>query len=392
MGDGCDSAAPKVVELFCGIGGFRLAADELGLDTVWANDHHGLAQRVYERRLGELVKADIRDVWQQVPSHDLLTAGFPCQPFSSAGKKLGVCDPRGTLFQVIVDVLRARRPRRFVLENVKRLLSMDKGRHFATVLEALCRAGYRVEWRLLNAQDFGLAQNRERIVLLGFRVDGADAGSPVTSALLLDHEWRRALDQVGDAIPGSGSWTPVREHRRKFSSWGLAQGGSFLGADFSRLALGRSPVSLCDVLQDPGSVDPRFDFTESTRRRLAGSERVDRVVNGVQIIANQRGGARMGYTVFGPAGVAPTLTSTASRHYERYRIGDRYRRLTNVEYARLQGFPDDHCDAVSVYHQYALYGNAVPPPLAAWAMARAIAGSMPFPRRAVVGQQRHSRE
>jgi DNA (cytosine-5)-methyltransferase 1 len=78
----------------------------------------------------------------------------------------------------------------------------------------------------------------------------------------------------------------------------------------------------------------------------------------------------MGYTIFGTNGVAPTLTSTTSRHYERYRIGDRYRRLTNVEYARIQGFPDDHCRAVSVYDQYALFGNAVPPPLAGWVMDR----------------------
>ena len=78
----------------------------------------------------------------------------------------------------------------------------------------------------------------------------------------------------------------------------------------------------------------------------------------------------MGYTIFGVNGVAPTLTSTASRHYERYKIGNRYRRLTNVEYARIQGFPDDHCRAASIYSQYELFGNAVPPPLAEWAMEK----------------------
>jgi DNA (cytosine-5)-methyltransferase 1 len=76
----------------------------------------------------------------------------------------------------------------------------------------------------------------------------------------------------------------------------------------------------------------------------------------------------MGYTIFGINGVAPTLTATTSRHYERYKVGDRYRRLTNVEYARLQGFPDDHCRAVSVYDQYALFGNAVPPPVVEWVL------------------------
>jgi DNA (cytosine-5)-methyltransferase 1 len=78
----------------------------------------------------------------------------------------------------------------------------------------------------------------------------------------------------------------------------------------------------------------------------------------------------MGYTIFGINGVAPTLTSTTSRHYERYKIGDCYRRLTNIEYARIQGFPDDHCREVSIYDQYALIGNAVPPPMAEWVLSR----------------------
>ncbi len=76
----------------------------------------------------------------------------------------------------------------------------------------------------------------------------------------------------------------------------------------------------------------------------------------------------MGYTIFGINGIAPTLTSTTSRHYERYKIGDRYRRLTNVEYARIQGFSDAHCRIVPIYDQYALFGNAVPPPMVKWVM------------------------
>jgi DNA (cytosine-5)-methyltransferase 1 len=76
----------------------------------------------------------------------------------------------------------------------------------------------------------------------------------------------------------------------------------------------------------------------------------------------------MGYTVFGIDGVAPTLTSTTSRHYERYKIGNQYRRLTNVEYARIQGFPDEHCAGISIYDQYPLFGNAVPPVIAGWVM------------------------
>lgn len=78
----------------------------------------------------------------------------------------------------------------------------------------------------------------------------------------------------------------------------------------------------------------------------------------------------MGYTVFGTKGLSPTLTASTSRHYERYKIGDKFRRLTNIEYARLQGFPDDHCVGVTVYDQYQLYGNAIPPQMAEWALTK----------------------
>ena len=127
-----------------------------------------------------------------------------------------------------------------------------------------------------------------------------------------------------------------------------------------------SAVTLGTILES--DVDTQFDFTESTLKRLEDSTPVNHFVQGVQILYNQVGGARMGYTVFGIDGVAPTLTSTTSRHYERYKIGNKYRRLTNIEYARIQGFPDNHCTAVSIYDQYPLFGNAIPPVMAGWVM------------------------
>jgi DNA (cytosine-5)-methyltransferase 1 len=113
-------------------------------------------------------------------------------------------------------------------------------------------------------------------------------------------------------------------------------------------------------------------MTESTLERIAVSDHVNKYYDGVQILYNQAGGARMGYTVYGINGVAPTLTCTASRHYERYKLGDEFRRLTPDEYARLQGFASGHCNLVTPYNQYALYGNAAPPPLLEWALKRLI--------------------
>lgn len=351
------TAAPRTVELFAGIGGFRVAADACGLTTVWANDAAPRACAVYREQFGPIVEGDLRTRLDDVPEHDLLTAGFPCQPFSSAGKKHGVRDPRGTLFKTIVDLLARRRPTAFVLENVKRLLSMERGEHFATVLDALAGLDYRVEWRLVNVRHLGLPQNRERVVLVGARRVSDDPRLASPSELAID-------------VPARRRWPAIREHRERFPPWGVAQAGRWFGAAPCTFADAVPCGSLRELLEP--AVDADYDFTASTAQRLGASRAVNRFVQGVEILSNQAGGSRMGYTVFGVEGVAPTLTATTSRHYERYRIGDRYRRLTPTEYARLQGFPDDHCAAVSRYDQYALYGNAVPPPLAEWALRRTL--------------------
>lgn len=363
------------VELFCGIGGFRVAADAVKLRTVWANDIDPKASRVYRDRFGDaaLVEADINSVLDQIPPHDLLSGGFPCQPFSSAGKKLGTNDPRGTLFQSIVEVIRRRAPRFFVLENVKRLLSMEKGRHFATIVTALSSLGYRVEWRLLNAMHFGLAQNRQRVVITGHREPSDDHFS-----VLATQEDLAALgDRELEAIHDGGQWIRIKDHGERFPVWGMVWNGRFTASNLPVFSDAAPGVTLAEVLES--DVPKQFDFTDSMGERLSMNSQVGRFVSGVEILSNQGGGARMGYTIFGTRGLSPTLTASTSRHYERYRVGERYRRLTNVEYARLQGFPDDHCQAVAVYDQYALYGNAVPPPMMEWVFRRVMGSRTAIP-------------
>ncbi|MEI8618200.1 DNA (cytosine-5-)-methyltransferase [Pseudoalteromonas sp. B193] len=144
-----------------------------------------------------------------------MNRGFPCQPFSSAGKKLGIADPRGTLFEKIVHVIDRNKPKYFVLENVKRLVSMDKGAHFATILDALSNLGYLVEWRILNAIDFGLPQNRERIVIIGHlddtpktylctREDISDLTERQISALSSTEYWEKIENHSSSFKLGSG--------------------------------------------------------------------------------------------------------------------------------------------------------------------------------------------
>ncbi len=349
----------RAVELFAGIGGFRIAVDNVGLETVWANDINEKSVAVYRDRFGEdsIVLGDVNDFIDAVPAHDVLTGGFPCQPFSRAGKKMGVEDYRGTLFESIVRILDRRKPPFFVLENVNSLLFLANGRHFRTILLALVELGYKLEWRVFNAVAFGLPQQRLRVLIAGCREAVANE-----ACLVAESDLSALSSQKRAQIEDVRHWPKIVETRGKFPQWGLAWGSSCVAADLQP-PQGFVPMrKLKDVLQP--NVPDEFDFTANTLKRIEQSVFVDKFYNGVHILYNQGHGARMGYTIFGTDGVAPTLTASASRHYERYEIGGRYRRLTNVEYARLQGFPDDHCQAVSVYDQYRLYGNAVPPQIA----------------------------
>jgi len=365
----------RAVELFAGIGGFRLAADRLHVETIWANDCDPDACVVYRSNFGSdaLREGDIRRLADAVPEHNLLTAGFPCQPFSSAGKKCGVRDPRGTLFQVVVDILRKHSPRYFVLENVKRLLSMERGSHFATIIDALTTLDYLVEWRLLNAAWFGLPQNRERVLIVGTRRSANDIHGLNAIRLASEQDLRLLSLRQFEQYANSGKWCRIESHGQRFPTWGLAWRGTFFSCDLSRFSESREPVTLESILET--DIDPKFDFTEATKQRLHRNSVVERFVHGVQILSNQNGGARMGYTIFGVKGLAPTLTAATSRHYERYKIGDIYRRLTNVEYARIQGFADTHCRQASMYDQYSLLGNAVPPPMVEWVFRRLLLSS-----------------
>jgi len=277
----------KTVELFAGIGGFRLASDQMGWKTVWANDLSPNACAVYRDRFGSdvLHEGDFPDLKDSVPSHDVLTGGFPCQPFSSAGKKEGTRDVRGTLFQLIVDVLRKERPRFFILENVKRLLTMEKGCHFATILGSFADLDYSIEWRLLNTMHFGLPQNRERVVIVGARLSDRETWqrvAPIRLALPADLSVLDGRQQ--QHLFEQRYWNPISDHRDRFPDWGLASKGRFFGRDLSCFSAASQPVLLGDVLEKTVSME--FDFTQATQKWLAQNTPVNRLIHGVE---RQRG-------------------------------------------------------------------------------------------------------
>lgn len=166
----------RFIDLFCGIGGFHLAAEQVcqerGLQAacVFASDIDADAQDAYEANFGMRPTGDITQVAaQDIPDHDVLFAGFPCQPFSICGDRKGFDDTRGTLFFDVARILEEKRPAAFVLENVKLLRGHDGGRTLAVIMKTLHDLGYQAEWRILNALDFGVPQRRERILIVGLR-------------------------------------------------------------------------------------------------------------------------------------------------------------------------------------------------------------------------------
>ncbi len=162
----------KVIDLFAGIGGIRLGFDQAfdGVNCVFTSEIDKFAIQTYKANFGDdNIHGDITEISEfDVPEHDILLAGFPCQPFSQAGLKKGFSDTRGTLFFDIERILLERKPKAFLLENVKQLRGHDKGRTLQVILDHLKDAGYVVYHDVLKARDFGIPQNRERIFIVGF--------------------------------------------------------------------------------------------------------------------------------------------------------------------------------------------------------------------------------
>ena len=157
-------------DLFCGIGGFHQAAERNGLRCVFASDIDNDARVAYKENYRVSPDGDIRGIdAKDIPAHDLLCAGFPCQPFSIIGKRMGFDDMRGTLFFDIIRILQAKRPRMAILENVRQLVSHNGGKTLERIIDALGQIGYRADYKVLNALDFGLPQKRERVIIAAFR-------------------------------------------------------------------------------------------------------------------------------------------------------------------------------------------------------------------------------
>ena len=179
-----DKKTFKFIDLFAGIGGFHLAFNDAGAECVFASEWNEHARKTYEhnfkkieptifnegRFAGDITKIveSPRTIRENIPDFDILTGGFPCQPFSNAGYKKGFKDPRGTLFYDVVKILKEMRPPAFFLENVRHLYNHDNGETFKTIKQTLLDLDYTFDEKIVKASDFGLPQHRARLFMVGF--------------------------------------------------------------------------------------------------------------------------------------------------------------------------------------------------------------------------------
>ena len=322
----------KYFSMFSGIGGFDLALNRQGHDCIGYSEISEHSIETYKKNFGEEVKnyGDATKInAEELPDFDMLCGGFPCQAFSIAGKRMGFEDTRGTLFFDIARISKVKRPRFLFLENVKGLLSHDKGRTFVTILATLDELGYNVEWQVLNSKYFGVPQNRERVFIIGhLRGTSSRQIFPIEEC-------------GGEAKELVYAQKSEREIARIYSPEGVA------------------PTL---HLKTGGWQEPKIAIPVLTPDRIKKRQNGRRFKENGEPSFTLTGQDRHGVVIY------PTLTTELAHSTGRdfFRTGGQkmlelgqIRRLTPVECERLQGFPDNWTEGVSDTKRYNQIGNAV---------------------------------
>ncbi len=256
----------KFIDLFAGIGGIRIPFEEMGDKCVFSSEWDKFCQETYEVNFGERPNGDINTISpEDIPFHNLILAGFPCQPFSMAGKKRGFDDARGTLFFKIAEIIKYHRPTVVLLENVKNFISHDKGNTFRVVKDILENTlGYKVYYKVLNAKRFGIPQNRERIYIVCFKNHSANFNFPVGSGL---------KTRVGDILEKKiqdkytlsnklwvGHQRRKKEHRKKGNGFGFSlfnENSEYTSTISARYYKDGSEILISQKNKNPRKITPR---------------------------------------------------------------------------------------------------------------------------------------
>ncbi len=316
----------KYLSLFSGIGGFEIGIqnaipttkrkkqrrttnhlpsngqEQLGAQCVGYSEIDKYAIQIYQKHFpnhknyGDITKI----ITSELPDFDLLVGGFPCQAFSIAGKRRGFDDTRGTLFFDVARILKEKRPRNFVLENVKGLLSHDNGRTFKVIISTLAELGYCVEWQVLNAKNFGVPQNRERVFIVGHL-----GGIPERKVFPIGENGEKSNAEVSLVSRGIS----VKQSTRAKSN------------------------TKGELLQD-GQDRPIHQLNQPKH-------------------SNDR--------IYGTGGVSPTLNTAQGGNRQPFILEDgmQIRRLTPLECERLMGYPDKWTEGVSDTQRYKTLGNGI---------------------------------
>lgn len=311
----------NIASIFCGIGGGDLGITggfvflnkeypRLPVKLVYANDNYEEACNIFEANFNfGCDRRDIRNVTsEEIPDHDILLAGFPCQSFSIVAQyppRLGYKSENGKLFFEIVRILKTKKPKAFIAENVKGILSANKKRAFPLIMDELSKAGYNVAYKLFNAAEWGIPQKRERVFIVGIRKD-----------LRLQPRF------------------PVRYGNRKL-------------------------VTLKEIIFDNSIIDKKYFFSE---RAVSGLIKSNPSMNKGRA---QKTNAPCATVTSHLAKVSLNSTDPVLK------VGKRYRRFTPQEVLRIQAFPDNFKLLGSDFHKYKGIGNAIPPVLM-WHVAREV--------------------
>lgn len=299
------------IDLFAGIGGFRLAMESFGAKCVFSSEIDKHAQQVYKLNYKELPSGDITKINEKdIPKHEILCGGFPCQAFSISGKQLGFNDIRGTLFFETARIIKEHNPKLIFLENVKNFARHDNGNTLKVVKKTLEQLGYNVFYDVLNASNFGIPQSRERIYILAFRQD---------------------LNVSNFIFPKSNgiktTLNDILENENKF--------------DINKYCINRTDIQLNTI-------------------KIEENELGQYPQKPIRIGSINKGG--QGERIYHPYGHAITLSAYGGGIAGKtgcYLINGKYRKLTEKEVARISGFPENFIFHSSKSQTYKQFGNTV---------------------------------
>ncbi|MBW4535844.1 MAG: DNA cytosine methyltransferase [Pleurocapsa minor HA4230-MV1] len=315
-----DKYQAKFIDLFAGIGGFRLAFEQAGYECVYSSEIDSACQEVYFNNFGDKPQNDITQInIEEIPDCNILTAGFPCQPFSICGKRQGFEDTRGTLFFHICEIIAVKQPSVVLLENVKHLVHHDKGRTLDTILYSLEYLGYLVDYKILNSKDFGLPQNRERIIIFATKNKKFDFNKIETN---------KSIKKLEDYLCKNGNFEYLKTQ------------------DYTLID---NPKQQPSGLIFAGYRNDKTTWKKGVRPNTQHLSRVHHQPN----------------RIYSVEGVHPTIPSqeTSGRFFIYISKENKVRKLTVKECYRIMGFPDTFKIHNSIAECYKQIGNSVPVPM-----------------------------